>query len=464
MSGFSTLNVASRALAAQQKAIEVTSQNVANANTVGYTRQRVEMQSLSSASAYGLQAREDSLGNGVSADKVIRVRDAFLERRTQQESGRAAQAATTAAAFDQLETSFGEPGTTGIQSLLTASSTAWSQLSTRPTDSTSRIAVLSSAQALANGLRTASSAIGDQWTSTRTNALDVVDEANATLTQIADLNRVIQATVSRGNPANELMDQRDVLVASLSQSLGATATDTTDGMVDVVVAGNTLVSGFGVSRLGVTGGTSATTMGTAPVTLSIVPGGSVLQPGGTLGGLLSTMNTVLPGYQTKLDAVALAVTTGVNGLVTSGYDQDGATGTAIYSGTTARDIAVAVADPRKVAAAATGPAGTNASADGDLADRVAQLATQAGGADATYRSMITTLGIESRSAISLSTTAASVLKQVDESRLSVSGVSLDEEMTNLLVFKQSYAAAARVVTAIDEMLDVLINKTGLVGR
>ena len=132
MSGFSTLNVASRALAAQQKAIEVTSQNVANANTVGYTRQRVEMQSLSSASAYGLQAREDSLGNGVSADKVIRVRDAFLERRTQQESGRAAQAATTAAAFDQLETSFGEPGTTGIQSLLTASSTALMSATTKP--------------------------------------------------------------------------------------------------------------------------------------------------------------------------------------------------------------------------------------------------------------------------------------------------------------------------------------------
>ena len=465
MSGFSTLNVASRALAAQQKAIEVTSQNVANANTVGYTRQRVEMQSLSSASAYGLQAREDSLGNGVSADKVIRVRDAFLERRTQQESGRAAQAATTAAAFDQLETSFGEPGTTGIQSLLTASSTAWSQLSTRPTDSTSRIAVLSSAQALANGLRTASSAIGDQWTNTRTNAQDVVAEANATLTQIADLNRVIQATVSRGNPANELMDQRDVLVASLSQSLGATATDSTDGMVDVVVAGNTLVSGFGVSRLGLTGGTSAATMSTAPVKLSILPGGSVLQPGGTLGGLLSTMNTVLPGYQTKLDGVAGAVITKVNGLLTTpGYDQDGAVGGALYGGTTARDISVIIDDPRRIAASAQPAVGGNASADGDLADKVAQLATKADGADATYRSMITTLGIESRSAISLSTTAASVLKQVDESRLSVSGVSLDEEMTNLLVFKQSYAAAARVVTAIDEMLDVLINKTGLVGR
>ncbi len=472
MSGFSTLNVASRALAAQQKAIEVTSQNVANANTVGYTRQRVEMQSLASVSAYGLQSREDGLGNGVSADKVIRVRDAFLERRTQLESGRAAQASATAASFDQLETSFGEPGTTGIQSLLTASSAAWSQLSTRPTDATSRIAVLSSAQALANGLRTVSTAIDDQWAGTRTNAVDLVAEANATLTQIADLNRIIQGTVSRGNPANELMDQRDVLVASLSQSLGATASDTTDGMIDVLVGGNTLVSGSAVSRLGITGGELPGTMATAPVRLSIIPGGSVVQPGGAVGGLLSTMNSVLPSYQSQLDKVAKAVMDGVNTVVTTGWDQDGVQGTNLYGGTNARDITVLLTDPRTVAAAAQPPVldgsvVTDASADGDLADRVAQLgklAADQGGPDATYRSLITSLGIEARSATSLSTTTASVLKQVDESRLSVSGVSLDEEMTNLLVFKQSYAAAARVVTAIDEMLDVLINKTGLVGR
>ncbi len=253
MSGFSSLTVASRALAAQQRAIDVTGQNVANANTVGYTRQRVEMQSLASASAYGLQSREDSPGNGVSADKVIRVRDAFLERRAQQQAGLASQAAATAAAYDQLETTFGEPGDTGIQSLLTKTSAAWSQLSTRPTDTSSRIAVLASADALAKGLRTASASIDAQWTNTRLEAVDVVDEANATLAQIAQLNKTIQDSQGNGNPANELQDQRDGLVAQLSKTIGATAVETDNGMVDVVVDGNVLVSGTGPPSSGSSG-------------------------------------------------------------------------------------------------------------------------------------------------------------------------------------------------------------------
>ncbi|SDF49115.1 flagellar hook-associated protein FlgK [Klenkia brasiliensis] len=465
MSGFSSLTVASRALAAQQRAIDVTGQNVANANTVGYTRQRVEMQSLASASAYGLQSREDSPGNGVTADRVIRVRDAFLERRAQQQAGLSSQAATTAATYDQLETTFGEPGDTGIQSLLTKTSAAWSQLSTRPTDTSSRIAVLASADALTKGLRTASAAIDAQWTNTRLEATDVVDEANATLASIAQLNRTIQESQGNGNPANELQDQRDGLVALLSKSLGATAVESDNGMVDVVVDGNVLVSGAGASKLALTGGTDPLTMGTSPVRLAVAPGGSVLQPGGSVGGQLDALNTVLPGYQTKLDAVASKLLA-VNGVLATGYDQNGQSGATspLYSGSSARTIGVVLTDPAKLAAAANGPQGTDASADGGVADAIADLGKQPGGPDATYRDMITALGIASRGATGAAATASTVLGQVDQARLSVSGVSLDEEMTNLLVFKQSYAAAARVVTALDEMLDVLINKTGLVGR
>lgn len=468
MSGFSSLTVASRALAAQQRAIDVTGQNVANANTRGYTRQRVEMQSLASTSAYGLQSREDSTGNGVSADKVIRVRDAFLDLRAQQESGNAARAAATAAVYDQLETSSGEPGSTGVQSLLSALNTAWSQLSTRPTDTSSRIAVLSSADAVAKGLRTVSAAVDRQWSNTLGSATDVVAEVNATLSQIAALNKTIRDSQATGNPANELQDQRDVLVATVSQSLGATAVDSGDGMVDVVVDGTSLVSGTGASQLALRGASSPTAVGTDPVRLAVVPGGSVLRVGGSVSAQLDAMNTVLPGYQAQLDQVATAVR-GVNAVLAGGYDQTGATpGAPLFSGTSARDIAVAITDPAKLAVAANPPqvttAGTDPSADGMVADRIAQLASSATGPDATYRQMITGLGIASRSAASASATAATVLGQVDADRLSVSGVSLDEEMTNLVVFKQSYAAAARVVTALDEMLDVLINKTGLVGR
>ncbi|SCX38334.1 flagellar hook-associated protein 1 FlgK [Klenkia marina] len=468
MSGFSSLNVAARALAAQQRAIDVTGQNVANANTRGYTRQRVEMQSLASVSAYGLQSREDSTGNGVSAEKVIRVRDAFLELRAQQEVGNAARAAATAATYDQLETSSGEPGSTGVQSLLSAVSTAWSQLSTRPTDTSSRIAVLSSADALAKGLRTVSASVDRQWTNTLGATTDVVAEANATLAQIADLNKSIRDAQLTGNPANELQDQRDVLVATLAQSLGATSVDTTDGMVDVVVDGTSLVSGTGASKLALRGATDPTAATTDPVRLAVVPGGSVLRVGGGVAGRIDALNVVLPGYQAQLDTVADLVQD-VNDVLATGYDQAGSTpGAPLFAGTSARDIAVVMTDPARLAVAANPPlvvgTRTDPSADGAVADRIAQLGKTPTGPDATYRQMITGLGIASRSAASASATASTVLGQVDADRLSVSGVSLDEEMTNLVVFKQSYAAAARVVTALDEMLDVLINRTGLVGR
>ena len=468
MSGFSSLNVASRALAAQQRALDITGQNVANANTVGYTRQRVEMQSLSSVSAYGLQSREDNTGNGVSADKVIRVRDAFLDRRAQQEAGNASRAAATATAYDQLETSVGEPGATGVQKLLSDASASWSQLSTRPTDTTSRTAVLASANSLAKGLNTVSAAVDQQWTNTLGNVTDVVAEVNATLKQIADLNKSIRDAQGSGNPANELQDQRDVLVATVSKSLGATSVDREGGMVDVLVDGNTLVSGTGASTLATAGAVQPTDMGTTPVKLAVFPGGSVLKVGGGVGGQLDALNSVLPGFRSQLDAVAMTVKDKVNAALGTGYDQTGAAGGPLYAGTSARDIAVVITDPARLAAAATGPlvtgTRTDPSADGALADTIAKLGASPAGPDAAYRQVITGLGIASRSATSASATANTVLGQVDADRLSVSGVSLDEEMTNLVVFKQSYSAAARVVTALDEMLDVLINKTGLVGR
>ncbi len=192
-----------------------------------------------------------------------------------------------------------------MQSLLTKASAAWSQLSTHPTDTTSRTAVLAAASALAEGLRSASARIDGQWSNTLTSAQDQLSEANATLTAIADLNRAIQSAVSTGVGANELMDQRDALVATVATTLGATAVETTDGMVNVVVGGNTVVGGLGAVRLALAGGTEPATMGTSPVTLTMTPSGSVIEPGGTLGGQLTAMNTVLPTYRGRLDGVAV---------------------------------------------------------------------------------------------------------------------------------------------------------------
>ncbi|MEI4270696.1 flagellar hook-associated protein FlgK [Klenkia sp. LSe6-5] len=468
MSGFSSLNLASRALSAQQRALEVTGQNIANVNTPGYTRQRVDMQSLASTSAYGLYAKEDGLGNGVSADKISRIRDAFLDVRAQQEAGKAAQASVVASTYAGIETSFAEPGASGLQTLMATASAAWSSLSSAPTDTTRRNQVLAASQAVAQGLGTADAALGAQWDNALVNTQDVVTEANASLRSIADLNAAIRKASINGQPANELRDQRDQLVRGLAESIGATSVDGDEGMVDVVLGGTTLISGTRASQLTLGGGSASATMGSSPVTLGVVDAGGVtIQPGGTVGGRLAAMNTLIPGFRADLDRVANALATGVNDALTApgaAFDQNGDPGTPLFSGTTAGTITVAITDPRKLAAATAGKVGGVASADGKLADAIALLAKDPAGAEGTYRSMITDLGVRSRTAAATVASADAVSAQVETARQSVSAVSLDEEMTNMLMFKQSYAAAARVVTAIDEMLDVLINRTGLVGR
>ena len=464
MSGFSSLNVAARALAAQQRALDVTGQNIANAGTPGYTRQRVELQSVATNSAYGLYAKEDSLGNGVSADKVIRVRDAFLERRAQQETGTAARTTAVANAYDGIETTLGEPGTAGLQKLMASASASWSSLASDPTNTTRRTAVLAASQAVASGLNTVSASLDAQWTNTRTTIDDTLAEVNATLSSVADLNRAIAAGAAIGQPSNELMDQRDALVGTLAVAIGATAVDRGDGTVDVVVGGSTIVGGSGATRLTLGGAAVPGAMGTTPVVVSLVGSTHPLPVGGSVGGQLTAVNSVIPGVRTALDGVAAGIATGTNTALAGGFDQSGAAGAPLFAGTTAATISVIISDPAKLAAAGSGPAGTDASTDGKVADAIAQLATKAGGPDALYRGVITDLGVRSRTATAAVASANAVVTQVEASRLSVSGVSLDEEMTNMLMFKQSYAAAARVVTAIDEMLDVLINKTGLVGR
>lgn len=466
MSGFSALNLANSALTANQRALEVTGQNIANANTEGYTRQRLELRAGNTSQVYTFYAKSDGLGDGVRSDTVSRIRDAFLERRGLAERGTVASSTAVDNAYAQLETTFGEPSKTGLQSLLTATSSAWSQLAATPTDTAARTAVLAANRSLASGLNSMAAAVDAQWTGTRAATLDTLSEVNAALSQVGDLNEAIRTATIQGLSTNDLLDQRDLLVGQLATSIGASTVDGADGTVDVLVGSTAVVSGKSARSLTLGGGTTLGAVPATPVVLQAGVGGPPLAPGGTVGGQLTVLNQTLPSYRTSLDQVAQQLATTVNATLTSGtaYDQGGAAGTDLFTGTTAATITVALTDPRKIAAAGSPPVGTDASADGSVADAISVLGKTTGSAESLYRGTVTRLGVEAGSAIRAVASATAVSAQVDLARSSVSGVNLDEEMTNLMVFKQSYAAAARLVTAIDEMLDVLINRTGLVGR
>jgi flagellar hook-associated protein 1 FlgK len=191
--------------------------------------------------------------------------------------------------------------------------------------------------------------------------------------------------------------------------------------------------------------------------------------GGTALGIIDTINTVVPSWKSKLDDVATQLITSVNALHQSTganptYDANGNPGGAFFAGTSAADISVVISDPALLAASRQPPGAAGPSRDGSNADALSALGGATTGANATYHSLVVNLGIASSNASLRATTQNNVTNQVDDARESTTGVSVDEEMTNLVTYQRAYEASGRVLTAVDQLLDTLINRTGLAGR
>jgi flagellar hook-associated protein 1 FlgK len=265
------------------------------------------------------------------------------------------------------------------------------------------------------------------------------------------------------------MDQRDLLIMKLADQVGATVRPGQDGAVDVIVGGMSLVSGTQASEFAVMGPTDPDLItATDKPRIVTATGGFTVTPSGTAGGQLNALNTIIPSYRAQLDTLAQDLAASLNGAHTSGYDLAGALGGPLLGSSggplTAESLKVMITDPKLVAASSVGPTGGVAAVDNGNADKIAQLRLSTTGIDAGYRKMIVELGVQSAVSQRNLGIQGVISTQVDAARESVSGVNLDEEMTNMLSFQHAYSAAGRMITAIDETLDLLINRTGLVGR
>jgi flagellar hook-associated protein 1 FlgK len=292
---------------------------------------------------------------------------------------------------------------------------------------------------------------------------------NSAATDIASLNEAIQRATYSGQPVNELADKRDVLVLKLADQVGATVRSGDGGVLNVIAGNVVLVSGTTSAVLSVTGPTSLDSVtATDRPKVVVTPGGTTLSLGGTAEGQLNALTKIIPDHRDVLDDVAATLVEQVNQVHRQGYDlagQDNRDLLGPVSGpVTAKNIQVLITDPKQIASAQFPPDATGPSTDGAVAGQFAQLRLRANGADTVYRRAIVELGV--RSAVSQRNLGIQsvVTANVDASRESVAGVNLDEEMSNMLQFQHAYSAAARMVTAIDEVLDVLINRTGIVGR
>jgi flagellar hook-associated protein 1 FlgK len=352
---------------------------------------------------------------------------------------------------------------------------AWGDVDNGPHELATRGQVLEKLETLVGGLQFSHASMGTQWKQTRENLGVLASDVNEAAETVATLNGAIQRATQAGLPANDLTDQRDLLIMRLGEQVGAVVRPAKDGMLDVVVGGMSLVTGKTASTLAVAGSLSPDDVTADPPRLVTESGGFTVRAGGTAAGQLHALKVIIPGSRADLDAFARNLATALNTQHKLGFDLNGNGGKNILgagdpldplNGLTASTIGVLISDKSEIAASKIGMVGVppKPALDSSNADEIGQLRLLPSGPDANYRAMIVELGVQAAVTERNYGIQQVITTQVDAARESVAGVNLDEEMTNMLSFQHAYSAAGRLVTAIDETLDMLINRTGLVGR
>ena len=445
MASFSSLSIGLSALYAQRRAIDVTGQNIANVNTEGYSRQRVEMVAESGPVVPALFSRYEGSGLGVRSADVRRLRDQFLEARAHQEHATSAHLEHLAVSLGRIEMAYTEPSDTGLAAQLADFWAGWDDVGLRPGDLAARSQLIERAHTLTTSFRQLDRGLEALRETSIEQLSAIVAEVNAVAGRIADLNGTIQAASAAGLSPNDLMDQRDLLALQLASQVGATVRPGDGGSLDVFIGGMAIVRSTAVEAL------EAQVVGGPPPTARVVwaDDGLAATVGGEALGHLETANQLVPAQRAELLAVAQRLHDDVNAIHATGYDLAGAPGGAFFQmgpGGISVDTALA-GDPSLVAASSTAGA-----LDGSIAQ---QLAAQ-NGPDGLYRELVVRLGVTSQTAGRRLEVQDAILRQLDIARASEAGVNIDEEMTNLVAFQHAYSAAARYLTVVDELLETVV--------
>jgi flagellar hook-associated protein 1 FlgK len=452
MGGLNTsLYIGVQALETTQGALNATSNNIANANTPGYTR---EVPQISEGPE--TQTGDSVQGGGVTLTSLQSVRDELLNLQIQQQTSDQSSVDTQSSSLQQIQNYFSTSGE-DIASTLSAFSGSLAQLSANSSSTAVQQSVLSSGKNLAasfnttaNGLTSIQSAADQQVTQT-------VSQINSLTTQIANLNGQLWQLNAAGQDSGTVEDQRDQLVQQLSQLTGISLTQSSDG--------ETITTGNG----------SPLVMGSQSFSLQTTPGSNGLQQvidtsgnnitssiqGGQLGGALAIRDQTIPSYLNQLNTLASQFATAFNAAQAQGFDSNGNAGGNFFtvpSGTAgaAAGISVAITSPAQIAVSSDGSAGSN----GNVANLTAALnnALPSGQTAAqSYASLVYQVGDATSNASTTSTAIGQNLLSLTNQQSSESGVNIDEETTNLIRYQTAYEAAARIVSTVQALDTVTLD-------
>ncbi len=467
MSTFSGLTAASTALSAARRGIDLVGQNIANQATPGYTRQRLETSAIAAVAVSGRFSTGAIPGQGVLVDGIARLGDGVLDARVRDALGASGYWSKRAEAAVAAETRLAEPTVNGLADRLSQFWAGWQDLSNTPDSAAAAAVVINGAEVLVAQLAGGYRDIVGQWSSARDSAARTVDEVNIAAAEVAGLNAAIRDALNAGSPANELVDRRNLVAERIARLTGAEATGEADGTLTVRLDGNPLVAGTNARRLSLEA--PASIESGAPVTVAWEPGGTSALVGGELGGLLSVLapageGGMLADLAASYNSLATALATAVNAQHRAGQTRDGSPGGDFFSiaaGVPAA-LSLGVVPTSGSGLALAGPGG--GALDASNADALAGIGERADSPDALWAGIVSRFAVATAGAIREASRADAGAAAATAAQLSVSGVDNDEETLTLLTYQTAYQAAARVLTAVDEALDVLINRTGLVGR
>lgn len=446
---FHNISSLTSALSAFQRAIDVTGSNIANANTRGYSRRRVDLASNPDLPYYSRGYQ--SLGSGVSVASINRVRDAFLDRSASRSQSLSGEAEARASHLANLEAILGEPADEGISKALGKVFDAWASLGASPNSSAARTAVRSAAESLTAAIRDSYQRIESEKANASAAASADFARINELASEISALNTQI-AMESSGGPPNELLDRRQNALDELSSLIKIETQVLPSGVATVTAAGINLVD---ISRAN-------------PLDSSFDPAKGPVDPnlmaalrGGSFLGHLKGMDDS-DSQMAWLDDLALQLKDQFNAIHTTGKGADGSTGVSFFSTATtgAKNIDLSAEIKASVQAIAAGVSGEPG--DGGLAQNLSNLRSQtlAGLNGRTFEGFfndaVLGLGASVREAQLKADTESAVMSQIESQRQSLSGVNLDEEFADMVRFQRSYQAAARALSIADQITEDLL--------
>ncbi|HWR36702.1 MAG TPA: flagellar hook-associated protein FlgK [Clostridia bacterium] len=447
---FGSISISLRALLAQQGALQTTTANIANANTPGYARRRAVMTEEAPVFEAGLL-----IGRGVTISSVESVRDRILELRIQDETQQQGASEAYVGAMQSVETLIGNSD--GIASQIDKFFNSITRLSTDPSDIPLRQAVLTAGSNLAGAFRDTARKLASIQQNLDLGVQQSIAEVNRVVEQIGGLNTQVAALEKLGQDGGALEDQRILLIRQLSTLIDVSIAESSDGLTLTTPGGQPLVVGSRTFTLETSPdpgtGMNRIIAGTADITPEL--------HAGRLGGLLSARDKSIAELSAGLDTLAFSLAQRLNNEHQSGFDLNGDAGGALFSlpadeHGAASTIAFLITNSAKIAASSDASVGSNGNLANMSALRSEAIVGQATATDC-YANLVFRVGSEVANGKAEAEASEMIVRQLDNQRGAISGVSMDEEAANLIRFQRAFEAAARVISVVNELTQTAVN-------